>query len=510
MSVAWAPRARIAVNASWPGVSRKVTLPWLVSTWYAPMCWVIPPNSRSATLVVRIASSSEVLPWSTWPMTVTTGGRGRICAGSDSSSSSTSPSSERTCTSQWNLSATSLAAVGSSTSLTVAITPRSTSALITSEVLRRIAAASSPTVTDSGSLISSRLISCGGSGGGGRAPPGSSLGAAGADHRRRGDRGRSGRGGHRGSRRARGRGGARSGPAGAAGRGGEITVRGGFSGGGTGARRTGGAGRISTGGASGGRTDARRGRLRGRGPGRCDRRRRRDRCGGGYDGRSRDDLGRRRGRNGGRRGPEDGRGGLRRVQRGRRRELDHLGRLLDGLRGGLLRAGGRLLLRRGGGRFALGRLRLGRALGLGLGGQIASAAQLDPQLVGRRGEERAHGPHALVAHAFERHDQILAGDAQLLRQIDDLDPCRHARYLLGQLARMTTAGSCGGRLAPLNACPSRPACSAFSTHSVVAHTYAPRPAARPSRSTLTTPPSSRTSRINSAFARTTRQPMQVR
>ena len=33
MSVAWAPRARMAVNASWPGVSRKVTLPWLVSTW---------------------------------------------------------------------------------------------------------------------------------------------------------------------------------------------------------------------------------------------------------------------------------------------------------------------------------------------------------------------------------------------------------------------------------------------------------------------------------------------
>ena len=75
---------------------------------------------------------------------------------------------------------------------------------------------------------------------------------------------------------------------------------------------------------------------------------------------------------------------------------------------------------------------------------------------------------------------------------------------------MTTAGSCGGRLARLNACPSRPACTAFSTHSVVAHTYAPRPAARPSRSTFTTPPSSRTSRINSAFARTTRQAMQVR
>ena len=33
MSVARAPRARIAVNAAWPGVSRKVTLPRGVSTW---------------------------------------------------------------------------------------------------------------------------------------------------------------------------------------------------------------------------------------------------------------------------------------------------------------------------------------------------------------------------------------------------------------------------------------------------------------------------------------------
>ena len=33
MSVAWAPRARMAVNASWPGVSRNVTLPWPVTTW---------------------------------------------------------------------------------------------------------------------------------------------------------------------------------------------------------------------------------------------------------------------------------------------------------------------------------------------------------------------------------------------------------------------------------------------------------------------------------------------
>ena len=39
------------------------------------MCWVMPPASRSATRVVRIESSSVVLPWSTWPITVTTGAR---------------------------------------------------------------------------------------------------------------------------------------------------------------------------------------------------------------------------------------------------------------------------------------------------------------------------------------------------------------------------------------------------------------------------------------------------
>ena len=33
MSVARAPRARIAVNAAWPGVSRNVTLPRGVSAW---------------------------------------------------------------------------------------------------------------------------------------------------------------------------------------------------------------------------------------------------------------------------------------------------------------------------------------------------------------------------------------------------------------------------------------------------------------------------------------------
>src|SRR5438105_618938 len=44
------------------------------------MCCVIPPASPLATRVRRMKSRSEVLPWSTWPMTVTTGGRGRPSA----------------------------------------------------------------------------------------------------------------------------------------------------------------------------------------------------------------------------------------------------------------------------------------------------------------------------------------------------------------------------------------------------------------------------------------------
>ena len=54
MSVTFAPRARISVNASWPGVSRNTTRRPLTSTEYAPMCCVMPPASRSATFVVRM------------------------------------------------------------------------------------------------------------------------------------------------------------------------------------------------------------------------------------------------------------------------------------------------------------------------------------------------------------------------------------------------------------------------------------------------------------------------
>ena len=41
-SVTFAPRARMAVNASWPGVSRNVILRPSCWAWYAPMCCVIP------------------------------------------------------------------------------------------------------------------------------------------------------------------------------------------------------------------------------------------------------------------------------------------------------------------------------------------------------------------------------------------------------------------------------------------------------------------------------------
>ena len=48
------------------------------------MCCVMPPASVSTTAVERIASSSVVLPWSTWPMIVTTGGRAERSASTSS------------------------------------------------------------------------------------------------------------------------------------------------------------------------------------------------------------------------------------------------------------------------------------------------------------------------------------------------------------------------------------------------------------------------------------------
>jgi hypothetical protein len=80
-------RARIAVNASWPGVSRKTTrdrrgdLRW-------PDVLGDAAALPAATVVDLMASSRLVLPWSTWPMTVTIGARSTRSAGLSSVNSS--------------------------------------------------------------------------------------------------------------------------------------------------------------------------------------------------------------------------------------------------------------------------------------------------------------------------------------------------------------------------------------------------------------------------------------
>ena len=125
-SVTFAPRARMAVNASWPGVSRNVILRPSCWAWYAPMCCVMPPASVSTTEASRIASSSVVLPWSTWPMIVTTGGRATRSS-SASSYSSGSSSSSATClmlTSRLTSVAISCTASSESDCVIVTISPR--------------------------------------------------------------------------------------------------------------------------------------------------------------------------------------------------------------------------------------------------------------------------------------------------------------------------------------------------------------------------------------------------
>ena len=129
MSVTFAPRERIRVNASWPGVSTKTTLRSFTTTLYAPICCVIPPASPPATSASRIASSKLVFPWSTCPMTVTTGGRGfkLSLVSSFATSSTISSSSDTTLTTPLNVSASVVAVGTSSAWLMLANTPRSRS-----------------------------------------------------------------------------------------------------------------------------------------------------------------------------------------------------------------------------------------------------------------------------------------------------------------------------------------------------------------------------------------------
>src|SRR5208282_1233428 len=82
------------------------------------MCWVMPPASPATTLAWRMASSNDVLPWSTWPMIVTIGGRGTGAPSSSGRSnrpSSTSDSATRL--TEWPISS----ATSSAESATVAL-----------------------------------------------------------------------------------------------------------------------------------------------------------------------------------------------------------------------------------------------------------------------------------------------------------------------------------------------------------------------------------------------------
>ena len=100
------------------------------------MCWVMPPASPATTSASRTASSSDVLPWSTWPMIVTTGGRSTrsSAASSNSGSSSTSSAAWTISISLSNSSARTWIASSDSVWVSVAISPSCISFLMTSGI----------------------------------------------------------------------------------------------------------------------------------------------------------------------------------------------------------------------------------------------------------------------------------------------------------------------------------------------------------------------------------------
>src|SRR5690349_22851072 len=86
------------------------------------MCWVMPPASVLTTDDSRMASSSVVLPWSTWPMIVTTGGRSTRVVGSSSKTTSSSSSSSVCWIVISRLSSVPISSTASSVSETVSVT----------------------------------------------------------------------------------------------------------------------------------------------------------------------------------------------------------------------------------------------------------------------------------------------------------------------------------------------------------------------------------------------------
>ena len=129
------------------------------------MCWVIPPASPATTLALRIWSSNDVLPWSTWPIMVTMGERN--CRSSSLSSSSSSSisicfSMSMNSTSKPNSLATSSITSASNRWLIETMMPSPIHLLITSAKLTSIRLANSLTLMNSVtcSLLSSTISPC--------------------------------------------------------------------------------------------------------------------------------------------------------------------------------------------------------------------------------------------------------------------------------------------------------------------------------------------------------------
>src|ERR1043166_3106129 len=121
------------------------------------MCWVIPPASPAATSVSRIASSSEVLPWSTWPMIVTTGGRSVRSSSESENCGSCGSSSAAVTISSLRSYSSAIALIDSSVRVwvRVAISPIVISFLITSAGARPRLSATSRTVAPELTLVAS-------------------------------------------------------------------------------------------------------------------------------------------------------------------------------------------------------------------------------------------------------------------------------------------------------------------------------------------------------------------
>ena len=132
------------------------------------MCWVMPPASPAATSVSRIASSSEVLPWSTWPMIVTTGGRSVRSSSASANCGSSGSSSAAVTISSLRSYSSAIARIDSSVSVwvSVAISPIIISFLITSAGASPSSSATSRTVAPELTLVASGSAGVAGPSGG--------------------------------------------------------------------------------------------------------------------------------------------------------------------------------------------------------------------------------------------------------------------------------------------------------------------------------------------------------